>query len=129
MDRRGELVKDFLISNNLQCVNVGNRSTFRNGAGNTSIIDITIANYSLATSIYNWKVGNDLHIMDHYRISFSINNSTNCRIADVSDWNYSKGNWDLFNKEFDRGLLKLSNVRYWTATSIEAKLNNFFIYS
>ena len=61
-DRRGKLVEDFLISNNLQCVNVGNRPTFCNGAGNMFIINITVANYSLATSIYNWKVDNDLHI-------------------------------------------------------------------
>ena len=27
--------------------------------------------------------------------------------------------------EFDRGLLKWSNARYWTATSIETKLNDF----
>ena len=125
MDRRGELVKDFLISNNLQCVNVGNRPTFCNGAGNTSIIDITVANYGLATSIYNWKVDNNLHISDHYRITFSINNSTNCRITDISDWNYHKGNWGLFKKELDRCLLKWSNAIYWTATSIQAKLNEF----
>ena len=56
---------------------------------------------------------------------FYINNSTNCRIADVSDWNYRKGNWGLFKKELDRCLLKWSNARYWTATSIEAKLNEF----
>ena len=62
-DRRGELVEDFLISNNLQCVNVGNHPTFHNYSGNSSIIDITFANYCLATSIYNWKVDNDLHII------------------------------------------------------------------
>ena len=38
-DHRGELVEDFLITNNLQCVNVGNRPTFCSGAGSTSIID------------------------------------------------------------------------------------------
>ena len=69
-DRRGELVEDFLITNNLQCVNVGNRPTFRSGSGWTSIIDITFANYSLASNIYDWKVDNDLHISDHYRICF-----------------------------------------------------------
>ena len=56
---------------------------------------------------------------------FFINNSTNCWIADVSDWNYRKGNWGLFKMELDRSLLKWSNARYWTATSIEAKLNDF----
>ena len=83
------------------------------------------ANYSLATSIYNWKVDNDLHISDHYRILFLINNSSNCRIADVSDSNYRKGNWVLFKMELDRSMLKWSNARYWTATSIEVKLNDF----
>ena len=124
-DRRGELVEDFLISNNLQCVNVGIRPTFRNYSGNSSIIDITFANYCLATSIYNWKVDNDLHITDHYRISFSINNTSHCRIADASDWNFRKGNWNLFQLELDRNMLKWSNSRYWTATSIEEKLNDF----
>ena len=89
------------------------------------IIDITFANYSLATSIYNWKVDNDLHISDHYRILFSINNYSTCRIPDVSDWNYHKGNWGFFKLELDRSMLKWSNSRYWTATSIEAKLNDF----
>ena len=124
-DRQGELVKDFLISNNLQCVNVGNRPTFCNYSGNSSIIYITFANYNLVTSIYNWKFDNDLHISDHYRISFSINNSSNFRIADASDWNFRKGNWNLFQLELDHNLLKWSNSRYWTATSIEEKLNDF----
>ena len=124
-DRRGEFVEDFLISNNLQCVNVGNIPTFRNGSGHTSILDIMVANYRLATSIFNWKVDNDLHISDQYRISFSINNSSNFRVADVSDWNYRKGDWGLFKRELDCGLLKWSNARYWTATSIEEKLSKF----
>ena len=124
-DRRGELVEDFLITNNLQCVNVGNIPTFCSGAGRTSIINITFANYSLATSIYNWKVDSNLHISDHYRISFSINNSSNFRINDASDWNFHKGNWNLFQLELERKMSKWCNARYWTATSIEEKFNDF----
>ena len=111
-DRRSELVEDFLITNNLQCVNVGNRPTFRSGAGCTSIIDITFANYNLATSIYDWKVDSDLHISDHYRILFSINNSSTFRINDASDWNYKKGNWNLFQIELDRKMSSWINARY-----------------
>ena len=99
--------------------------TFRNYSGNLSIINITFANYNLATSIYNWKVNNDLHISDHYRISFLKNNSSNFRIADASDWNFRKGNWNLFQLELDRNMLKWSNSRHWTATSIVEKLNEF----
>ena len=124
-DRRGELVEDFLITNNLQCVNVGNRPTFRSGAGRTPIIDITFANYSLATSIYNWKVDSDLHISDHYRRSFLINNSSTFRINDASDWNYRKGNWNLFQIELNHKMSSWINGRYWTATSIEEKFNDF----
>ena len=90
-----------------------------------SIIYITFANYSLATSIYNWKVYSDLHISDHYRISFSINNSSNFRINCASNWNFRKGNWNLFQLELDRKMYNWSNARYWTATSIEEKLDDF----
>ena len=124
-NKRGELVEDFLITNNLKCLNIGNNPTFRNTQGHTSIIDITIANYRLATSICNWKVENHLHLSDHFRISFSINNSSNFRDADILDWNYKKGDWGLFKKELDLGLLKWSNAKYWSAKTIEAKLNQF----
>ena len=116
-DRCGELVEDFLITNNLQCVNVGNRPIFCSGAGCTSIINITFANYSLATSIYNWKVDSDLHI--------SINNSSNFRINDTSNWNFRKGNWNLFQLVLECNMSKWCNARYWTATSIEEKLSDF----
>ena len=121
----GELVEDFLITNNLQCVNVGNRPTFRSSAGRTSIIDITFANYSLATSIYNWKIDSNLHISDHYRISFSINNSSNFRINDASNWNFRKGNWNLFQLELECNMSKWCNARYWTTTSIEENVMVF----
>ena len=124
-NKHGELVEDFLITNNLKCLNIGNNPTFRNTQGHTSIIDITVANYRLATSICNWKVENHLHLSDHFRISFSINNSSNFRDADILDWNYKKGDWGLFKKELDLGLLKWSNAKYWSAKTIEAKLNQF----
>ena len=124
-NRRGELVEDFLITNNLQCVNVGNRPTFRHAMGWTSIIDITFADYSLASNIFNWKVDTDLHISDHFRICFTINNSNTCRLIDVTDWDYKRGNWQLFKIELDRKMSRWCNARYWNANSIEEKLNDF----
>ena len=118
-------MEDFLISNNLQCVNVGNQPTFRSGADRTSFIDITFANYSLVTSIYDWKVDRDLHISDHYRISYSINNSSTSRLNVASEWNFKRGNWNLFRIELDRKMSSWINARYWNATSIEDKLNDF----
>ena len=124
-NRRGELVEDFLITNNLQCVNVGNRLTFRHAMGWTSIIDITFADYSLASNIFNWKVDTDLHMSDHFRICFTINNSNTCRLIDVTDWDYKRGNWQLFKIELDRKMSRWCNARYWNANSIEEKFNDF----
>ena len=122
-DKKGEFIEDFLIANDLLCLNVGNRPTFENAQGNTLIIDITIANYNLATSVCNWKVDNYLNISDHYRISFSINNCPNFRVAETLDWNYKKGDWVLFKKELDLGLQKWSNARHWSLTL--SMLNQF----
>ena len=124
-DRRGEFIEEFLIDNDLSCLNIGNSPTFENGQGHKTIIDIMIANYNLSTSISNWKVDNLLHCTDHYRITFSIDNSSNFRIDETLDWNYKKGDWVLFKQELDLGLKKWSNARHWSASSIEVKLEHF----
>ena len=124
-DNRGEFIEDFLIKNDLTCLNVGNNPTFKSARGFTSIIDITIANYRLATSISNWKVENHLHISDHFIITFTINNCPNFRNVDLLDWNYKKGDWVLFKKELELGLKKYSNARIWSATTIKKKLEHF----
>ena len=106
-NNRGEFIEDFLIKNDLTCLNVGNNPTFESAQGFRSIINITIANYRLATSISNWKVENHLHISDHFRITFTINNCPNFRNEDSLDWNYKKGDWVLFKNELELGLKKL----------------------
>ena len=111
-DKRGEFVEYFLITNDLKCLNIGNNPTFKNAQGYTSIIDITVANYQLATSICNWRVENYLQLSDHFRITFLINNYSNFRDADILNWNYKKGDWGLFKRELDLGLVKWSNAKY-----------------
>ena len=127
-DNRGEFIEDFLIDNDLSCLNVGNNPTFESARGFTSIIDITIANYRLATSISNWRVEKNLHITDHFRITFTINNCPNFRNENFNllDWNLKKGDWVLFKKELELGLKNYSNARIWSATTIEKKFDNFF---
>ena len=46
---------------------------------------------------------------------------------DILDWNYKKGDWGLFKRELDLGLVKWSNAKYWSAKSIEAKLDQFLL--
>ena len=71
-DNRGDMVNKFLIDNNLSCCNIGNNPTFENGSGDTSIIDLTIANYRLSQRIRNWQVEKVLHSTDHFRIRYDI---------------------------------------------------------
>ena len=90
-NNRGEFIEKFLIENNLTCLNVGNNPTLKNSSGNTSIINLMIANYILASSVSNWKVEKHLHPpTDHFRLSYSINDCPNFRCEDAEDWNFKK---------------------------------------
>ena len=101
-DNHGEFIEDFLIENNLTCLNVGNNPTFESAQCFKSIIDITLANYRLSTKISNWRVENHLQIADHFRIT--INNCNNFRAEEMLDWNFKKGDWTAFIKALDEGL-------------------------
>ena len=74
-DRRGELLEEKnLIDKNLSCLNVGNNPTFKNGSGDSTIMDLTLANYRLAQRVSNWQVEQLLHSTDHYCVLFTVNN-------------------------------------------------------
>ena len=124
-DNRGDMVNNFLIDNNLSCCNIGNNPTFENGAGDTSIIDLTIANYRLSQRIRKWQVEKVLHSTDHFRIRYDISDCFNFRIAPVQTWNYRNGEWSYFKSLLERGLLNWTCPRSWTDASIEAKIKQF----
>ena len=121
-DNRGDLVNKLLIDNNLSCCNIGNNPTFISGAGNSSIIDLTLANFRLSQRVRNWHVEQVLHSTDHFRIRFNISNCYNFRIAPVETWNYRKGAWLYFKSQLERGLMHWTCPRSWTDASIELKI-------
>ena len=122
-DKRGELLEQFLINNNLLCLNVGNNPMFRNGSGNSTIIDLTLANYRLAQQVSNWQVEQLLHSTDHYRINFTVNDCPNFRIPPAETWNYRKGEWPYFKSQLELGLKHWTCPRIWSDVSIEQKFN------
>ena len=121
-NRRGELLEQFLIDNNLTCLNVGNNPTFQNGPRDTSIIDLTIANFLLASRVCNWKVDQLLHSTNHFHVNFTINDYPNFRCATAETWNFKKGEWSYFKKLLEQGLKHWTCARIWTDASIEQKL-------
>ena len=100
-DNIGELIEQFLINNDLTCLNVGNSPTFQYGAGNTSIIDLTVANFRLASHVSNWKVEQLLHSTDQYRLNYTINDCPNFRTQTAKVWNFKKGDWSYFKSQLD----------------------------
>ena len=121
-DKRGELLVQFLIDNNLSCLNVGNNPTFKNGAGDATIIDLTLANYRLSQRVSNWQVEQLLHSTDHYCVLFTVNNCPNFRIPPAETWNYHKGMWPIFKSQLELGLKHWTCPRFWTNVTIEQKL-------
>ena len=124
-DNQSEFIEDFLIENNLACLNVGNNWTFESACGFKSIIDITLANYRLATKISEWRVENHLQVYVHYIITFTINDCINFRAEETLDWNYKKGDWNIFKKVLDEGLKNWTSSRIWSDVTIESKLEYF----
>ena len=123
-DIRGKFIEEFLIENNLTCLNFGNNPTFKNGRGDTSIIDLMIANYRLASSVSNWRVEKYLHPpTDNFRVTYSINDCPNFRCADVEDWNFKKGDWSSFKNDLEKRLFNWTNARIWSDKTIEQKLH------
>ena len=126
-DNLGEFIKYFLIKNNLTCLKVGTNPTFESAQGFKTIIDITLANFRLATKISNWRVENHLQVYDHYRITFTINNCNNFRAEETLDWNFKKGDWIAFRKVLDNGLKFWSGTRIWSERTIKSKLDFFWM--
>ena len=60
---------------------------------------------------------------DHYRLTYSINYCPNFRCKDAEDWNFKK--LSLFKNELELGLKNWSNVRIWSAMTIEKNLEQF----
>ena len=102
---------------------MGNNWTFESAHGFKSIIDITLANYRLATKISDWRVEN--HLSNHYRITFTINDFINFRAKEMLDWNYKKGDWNIFKKVLDKGLKNWTSSRILSDMTIESKLEYF----
>ena len=121
-NKRGELLEQFVIDNNLSCLNVGNNPTFKNGSGYSTIIDLTLANYRLSQCVSNWQVEQILHSTDHYRVLFTVNNCSNFRIEPAETSNFRKGQWPFFKAQLELRLKHWTCPRSWSDVTIEQKL-------
>ncbi len=96
-NRRGEILEDFIFSNNLRIQNKGDHFTFFNRRCAT-IIDVTLSTPGIDDEINDWRVTNDVQGSDHLLItwSFTISFKTNNKFR-----NWKLGDWSLFQRHLE----------------------------
>ena len=89
IDRRGEMVLDFIIENDLEILNRGYTPTFlRQNSG--TVIDLTLATKDVVNSIENWRVSNVESLSDHRHIRYELVGKDveieTIRVPENTDW-------------------------------------------
>lgn len=73
---RGVNLVDYIISEDLNIANVGNKPTWSDNwldpNGKQSVIDLTLSSHGIARKIHNWHVSDDIIQSDHKAIKFEL---------------------------------------------------------
>lgn len=91
-NNRGDLVLDFIVKNDLNIKNRGNKPTFINSRSET-IIDLTLTRAEATDMVRNWRVTNDISGSDHMHIQYEILNQLD---KSPKYRNKYSTNWDLY---------------------------------
>lgn len=91
LDNKGATVSEMIAILGLTVFNIGDKLTFRRGAGG-SIIDITFGATSFYNENMNWLVLEDITLSDHQYITFNIDDHLNMNQGevDLQKWNVRK---------------------------------------
>jgi hypothetical protein len=93
INRRGEYLFEYLITNNVDIINRGNKPTFIN-AIRREVLDLTLASPHLSSYIKNWHVSEEASLSDHLHIRFDLEAGTMqrqmVRIPKLTDWDLYK---------------------------------------
>ena len=106
-NHRGEKLEEFILSNQLNVCNIGNKYTFVSHVGK-SVIDITL-NYG-PVMVQNWYVSDEHRHSDHKCIFFE---ATIDVPKEKPHLNVTKCNWDIFGQSLPANMvfyLEWSNV-------------------
>lgn len=106
-DQRGEQVAEFLLSTGLAVANRESAwSTFQDGRGRMTNIDVICYTENLSERITGWKVSPDL-LSDHRRLNITLETDVQVT-ADVEDTclrtNLAATNWYQLARELERGV-------------------------
>jgi len=93
VDRRGEIIEDLILKQNISILNEGSNTYLHPGTGSLSTIDLSLCDSSLYTDL-TWSVSDDLCGSDHFPVVINCPNfePTNCH----STWKLHKADWTGF---------------------------------
>ena len=92
-NRRGEILLEYLIANNLVISNEGNNPTFLNKRSE-QVLDLTLSSERIAQKITNWRVVEEDSFSDHRLITFRICSKPDGAARIISL--VKKTNWNKF---------------------------------
>lgn len=98
--KRGEELLDYITSNNLQILNVGNEPTFVSGE-RMDVIDLTISTLQISRRIENWRVEKGDSFSDHKAIGLEIRTA---KLKPVKFRNKKKTDWEGYRASLKRYL-------------------------
>ena len=118
---RGDDYETFMASNDLSVLNVGTIPTFKTVRAE-SIIDISLAHYSLHDHIDNWNVSLDDYKSDHRCISFQLN-ITSPPAVPVKNWRLT--DWVRVTADLQRQTSTWKLPDYWTENKLDKEVDAF----
>ncbi len=115
---RGEKLENWILEQDLEICNQGNKPTWENVRYN-SIIDITLVSGGLRECIKGWQVSEDNMDSDHKLIQFEMKLDIQKRTMKAR--NLKKADWDKFRTILKNQDFESKNT--WTELDIEQEVN------
>ena len=111
---RGIRLLEYLVTTNLDVLNVGCKPTFRN-AVREEVIDITLVTRGLWGMIDGWRVSDEVSMSDHNHIVFEISEG----LGTIQRWrNPRKTNWAAYVEELAAKLSGfMGQLKSWTMSA------------
>lgn len=91
LNRRGEILTDWIAGLDLTVINTGDSPTFERG-NRRSRPDLTLANHTMAAKINNWSVSDEETCSGHKYIFFNIEGLVTRHFPLIEGWNVNKLN-------------------------------------
>ena len=95
-NNRGEVIEDFINTNNLCVFNDGSMTFFHSSGNSYSSIDLSVCDPNLFLD-YEWKVLDDTHGSDHFPILLKPLQPGQTSYA--PRWKFSKAHWNNFTEQ------------------------------